>query len=399
MLAIRAVVRQSDGSTRMVKRVAASLDGFRDGIEGEGGTLLRVLSADKADDGPQTLSRRELIDFLEGLSTLVVAGLTLQQALDVAATLPGSPRVALATGAVREDLRKGIQFSLSLGLRIRGLPPLVSGLAGIGEATGRLDQVLPPLVAYLRQSHRLREKLVSASLYPALILALGFGGVIALMTLFIPQLERSLLSGNAAMAEGLRDGFSSLRAILGVIGAVLAAPIVALAAYRLARRRNPAAAARIERLLFRVPAAGAVARTSQLLGLSFSLELLGQNNIRLDDALGQAARSLWSVALGDLAVSAAQAVRQGVPLSRALSQGGILPAHFLRWIQIAEQTGKPAQAFSQLRLFFERELDRQLSRVMALIEPLLIALIGAVMIAAIVTVVLPLFSVYSGGLK
>jgi type II secretory pathway component PulF len=399
MLEIKALVRPAKGPPQRITTWASSLEGFREELEEQGGDLLELVTVREHDDGPQRFSAVELIDFLEGVATLSGAGLTLQHALDVAVLLRSTPRISMITRGIRDDLQKGTSLGASLSARIRGLPPLVAGMIGIGEKTGRLDQVLPPLVAYLKLMHRMREKLVSASLYPALIIVLGLAGVMALLFFVIPQLERSLSLGNTPAGDTLTAGFTNLRLILGAIGVSLGVPVLAFAAYRLSRHRGTGLACRLESLLFKVPVIGNIIRTTQLQALSFSLELLSANNVRLDEALGYASASLWSLSLRDLLENAAADLQRGVSLSQALDREGGLPEYFIRWIQIAEQTGKASHAFGQLRAYYERELDKQMSRVMTMIEPLLIALIGVLLVAAIVTVVLPLFSVYSMGLK
>lgn len=390
------LIRQNDG--QILKRVfiVDGLDELRETIARERCELLQMISMHEVEIINTHLSGAELIRFFETVSTLISSGLNLQQTMDIVSVLQNDAKTEQIVRSIRGDISKGMLFYEALTRAIPGLPPLVSGMIRIGEKIGYLDSVLTHLLNYMRLMQAMREKMVSAAMYPALIVVMVVFGVIGLAVFFIPQLEKSL-SGSSVMAATIKAGFVNLRIGMVVSSILVAIPVGIFVLYRVSKTRSPNIAASIEQMVYRLPLVGLVVTTSQLLTLSYSLEVLSKSSVQLDESLRLSAESGSSVAYRQALGAAAGDLKNGMALSMALDRQKLFPVYFIRWVQIAEQTGKVTQVFGQLRQYYEKELDKQISRVMVMVEPVLIALIGGALLSVIVTIVLPLFSMYSMG--
>jgi type II secretory pathway component PulF len=124
------------------------------------------------------------------------------------------------------------------------------------------------------------------------------------------------------------------------------------------------------------------------------METLTDSGVTVETALREAAEVFHNAALRDATLSLSTKVSAGVPLSAGLTDSAVFPGRLAIWAAIGERTGNAAGVFSQLRVYYEEDVNRWVERFMTLIEPALIVVVGVAMLILVVTFVVPLFGVF-----
>jgi type II secretory pathway component PulF len=337
---------------------------------------------------------RLIVDLTELLALTLAAGLSLRDALEVAETVftrgEGNELVAL----LRERLSRGESLSGALAAAGGGFPPLYAGMVRVGERIGSLEQVFARLAAYLRQRQAFRDRFSSALIYPAIVLGVAVASAVFVVAVLFPRLREifgQVGPGAAANVESLMRGLGAgLVAAAAATAVLLALAIGALAA----RRRGGRLAVRIDRALLVAKPASALLLRREMLNFAFAMEALTGAGVGVEEALAEGAGVLANRALAEEARAVRERLLRGGRLSEAFAAGGLFPERVVQWTAIAERTGHVEKVFGQLRAYYQREVDKWIDRLMALVEPVLVAGIGILVVLFVVFFVLPVFSLY-----
>jgi len=337
---------------------------------------------------------RLILDLTELLALTLAAGLSLRDALEVAQTVFSRGEANELVTVLRERLSRGESLSGALAAAGSGFPPLYAGLVRVGERIGSLDPVFNRLAAYLRQQMALRDRFRSALIYPAIVLGVAAGSAVFIVAVLFPRLREvfaQLGPGAAGNVESLMRGLgASLVAVAAVAGGLLALALAALAA----RRRGGRLAVRIDRALLAVKPVSALLARREMLSFAFAMEALTGAGVGVEEALAEGAGVLANRALAEEALAVRRRLLRGERLSEAFAAGGLFPERVAQWTAIAERTGHVEKVFGQLRAYYQREVDTWIDRLMALVEPVLVAGLGILIVLFVVFFILPVFSLY-----
>jgi general secretion pathway protein F len=161
-----------------------------------------------------------------------------------------------------------------------------------------------------------------------------------------------------------------------------------------ARRRGGGLAIRIDRFLLAVPLVSTFLGQREMLNFSFAMEALTAAGVGVEEALAEGAGVMTNLALAQEVRALRERLLRGERLSEAFAASKLLPERIAQWMAIGERVGHVEKVFGQLRAYYQREVDKWIDRLMALIEPALIAGLGILIIAFVVLFILPVFSLY-----
>jgi general secretion pathway protein F len=269
-------------------------------------------------------------------------------------------------------------------------PDIFRATVGAGEQSGRLDSVLEKLADYAEARDALKQKILAALIYPVLLTIVALAVVAGLLTWVVPQivgvfqnLHQSLpLATRALMALS-----AFMRAWGWMLGILL---IVAIVGAGFALRRE---SLRYRGLAFRlrVPLVGRLTRAANTARATRTLALLADSAVPLLDALGIAAHVVPNLPKRDAMRRAAFKVREGSAFSRALGESGLFPPVALRLIASGERSGELARMLGEAATQQQRELDRWLGALTAILGPAVILLVGAMVLFIVLAILLPIF--------
>ena len=330
-----------------------------------------------------------LLLFNQELLTLLDAGLLVVEALDVQAEKETRAEVRGLIRSVLGSLSEGSSLSDALELHQHAFPPLYVETLRSGERSGNLSQALRRYIGYQTQMDQFRKKIVAASVYPLLLIAVGSLVVIFLLAYVIPRFSQILnetgseLSFASRLLLNVGESINRHGAAFGVIFVVvITATLVGLS--------RPAFRAWLLEGSWNVPMLGERMRVFQLSRFYRSLAMLLNAGIPLLSALRQVGGMLDVRMQKKLAI-ARHAVSTGQLLSQALEESGLSTVIASRLLRVGERSGQMGSMLERVAEFHEEELNRWIDWASRLFEPLLMAFIGVVIGAIIVLMYMPIF--------
>nr|PZN01440.1 MAG: type II secretion system protein [Pseudomonadota bacterium] len=328
-----------------------------------------------------------LLLFAQELLALLSAGLSLVEVIETMIEKEQRPEARKLLMDVRAALFEGRSFSQALEAHPSSFPTLFVATVRAAERTGDLPEALARYIDYHQRIDQVRKKIVSASIYPAVLIAVGglvtlfllgyvvprFAGIYADSGQSLPFLSRLLIDwGNLLNAHG---------------GAVLAIATALVAGTIYLFMRAPALLARLAQ---RIPSVGARMRVYQLARFYRTLGMLLRGGTPLVPALTMVAGLLPAAMRASLG-AATQRIREGTSISAAMDAEGLATPVALRMLRVGEKSGDMAQMMERIAVFHDEELARWIDWFTKLFEPLLMALIGVVIGAIVVLMYLPIF--------
>jgi type IV pilus assembly protein PilC len=328
------------------------------------------------------------------LATLLGAGLPLLQALEVLAD-QGETRLREVLRELAREIRDGRRFSEALGRYPELFPPLYRGIVSTGETTGRLDQALERLAAFLERDIEFRKKIRDVLIYPAMVLTMA-GVVLAIFLIYIiPAFERVYHRAGSSLPLLTRLLMTWSHAAR--LGLPLAVPVGALLFLPQARRWiQQTCGVFVQRAVYRLPHAGAVAHTALLGRFAHSMAMMLQSGVPLLSALDVAGAIGGPPEFGSMVEGLKRSVIRGRRLSDAMRTTGWFTPMFLRMVSVGEETGRLDLMVARTAVILDREFETRMRRFLTVLEPILILLVGAVVGIILLALYLPMFGLARG---
>jgi general secretion pathway protein F len=370
---------------------AADARAVRDRLRADGLTPTAVAAA-PADDSPLQRTRlpaASLALLTRQLASLVQSGMPLDQALVAVHEQADDAPARKLVDAIRSQVLAGESLPAALSRFPRTFSPLYRGLIAAGTETGRLPDVLARLADYLDARLALRQKFVVALIYPALVTVIAIGVIAVLVTYVVPQVvsvyqqSRQTLPLLTRALIATSDFFRATGWLW--LAAVAATAIAFIVALRRERSRE-----RLHSVLLRVPGVGRLAASLDTARYASTLAILVGSGTPLLRALDAATGVVRMLPLARAARTASSLVREGVSLSRALKEQRVFPPVLIHLIANGEQSGALAPMLERAAAELERDAERRLAWVAALIQPTLIVAMGAIVLVLVLAVMLPI---------
>ncbi|HSV84195.1 MAG TPA: type II secretion system F family protein [Ramlibacter sp.] len=345
------------------------------------GTPMALLGAPRA--------RFPLLLFSQELLALLQSGLPLVESIETLLEKEMRGAVSAALDAMLAGLREGRSLSAVLESQPAVFPELYVALLRAAERTSDLDQALVRYIAYRQQSDALRSKLVSASIYPVILLVTGGLVVLFLLGYVVPRFSGVFdeAGDKLPLASRLLIEWGALvQGHAGLLAGMMLAMVVAV----IAAARHPAVVAAVSRALWRSPAVGERLKIFQLARFYRSLSMLLRGGIPVLSAM-QMCRDLLSPAVRLGLDAAMLQVREGKGLTDSLAAHGLTTAVANRMLRVGERTGNLGEMAERIAVFHEEEIGRWADWLTRLIGPLLMLVIGVVIGLIVVLMYLPIF--------
>lgn len=329
--------------------------------------------------------------FVQELMSLMRAGLPLPEVLALAADRPANPELGQVIGSVLKDVQEGMLFSQACANHPDIFDSLFIAALRTGEKTGELPAVLARYRDYLRRRVALRKKISQALAYPvflliALVTILGvlFGFVMPRFVSMYANFDAKLPAPTQWLLSAV-EHFPIIAAICTVIG------VLVWMAWR-SFISAPAGRLKIDRWKLHAPLTGATERTSMFAHFARALATLLAGGTPLLEALRIVQESIPNRACALQIAEVADKITQGESLAKAVRMAGLLPETAIKMIQVGEASGGLDSMLAEVAQFYEDALENSLARLMALIEPALVLLMGLMIGGIIIVMYLPIFN-------
>jgi type II secretory pathway component PulF len=338
-------------------------------------------------------SRSVILGFTEIMASLLNAGLTVRDSLELCASITPDAKTADLSRGLSRGVVRGVPFHQTLKIYGSTFSPLYQALVRLGEKTGSVARVFSRMSAYLRTEKRIRRKIWNALLYPIVVLFTTVIGCAAIAFYIMPQMT-AIFSSLSVGGGGLETEIERLYNSMFVSGIFTATIITAGIFIYVLYKTSDRSALKIDRTLLFIPVFGSFIRSLQTLDFSFAMEMLTGSGITVGNALRESAEVAGNRAYREAIMAVYSSLLKGNPLSGAFADKKEFPGYVGTWIAVGERTGTVEKVFSQIRDYFQSDVEHGSERMMGLLEPGLILIIGVIVILLIVQFVLPVFSLY-----
>ncbi|MGE4073211.1 MAG: type II secretion system inner membrane protein GspF [Lysobacterales bacterium] len=323
-------------------------------------------------------------------ATLVRAGLPLDEALSALAEQSGDARAQRMLVAVRSKLMEGRTLADCLGDFPESFPELYRSAVAAGEQSGKLDRVLERLAGFLEERQQIGQRVIAALIYPALLSLVAFAIVAGLLGYVVPQVVGVFEQLQTELPWPTRM-LLAMSAFVRTFGPwLLIAAVGALVAFRLALAR-PAFRTRWHALLMRLPLIGKLLRAQDTARFSRTLSIATAASVPLLEALRLGSATLTLLPLREAISAAIARVREGGSLSRALAESGRFPPLLTRLVGSGEKSGELEPMLDHAADLQEKQVQGALGAFVAILEPLLIVVMGALVLFMVLAILLPIF--------
>jgi general secretion pathway protein F len=319
----------------------------------------------------------QLLIFTEQLGHLLKAGMTLDEGLSILEKRLKQPRLQQMTHALHQALVDGRSFSQALRDFPKVFPPIYVNLVAAGEASGALPDILTRLVEHLMQAKNLRDRVQQALIYPAFLALAGMALITLFITFMVPQLVGFMSQNGGALPLPTQILLGVNHMITAYWWLVLVIVMGIAIGFRAFVRTDEG---RIgwDRFRLLIPGYGRVIRHRYYAQFSRTLGTLMENGVPLLRAIDLVAEIAGNRYLEVKMAEVRRDVIDGATLSTALTKQKLFPDLFTDMMAVGEQTGHFSQTMQTIADVYERELDRTVKTISALIPPVIIVLIAVV---------------------
>ena len=355
-----------------------------------------VLSTDLRLPRRRKIKQDQFVIFNQQFVTLIHAGLPIIQALELLLKRQRNPFFRTVLQDVRDRVRGGELLSEAFEAQ-KVFPKVYTTTLLAGEKSGNLEEVLGRYIAFQRLALSFRKKLVSSLVYPVLLVVMMVVMLTFLITFVVPQF--------ANLYNQLGVELPPLTTVMLAIGlnAQHYAPYIALtlilAGFLLWRwMKSDAGAVQMDRLKLKTPLLGDIWLKYQVAVFSRMLSTLLSGGLPLVPALETAGESMQSHLIAHGVRGASIRVREGQPLARSLEAASVFPQMSVEMIEVGESTGSLPAMLNSVAEFYEEDVTNALATALALIEPVILVVMGIVVAFVLISLYLPIFSLGAGGL-
>lgn len=344
---------------------------------------------------PVKLKRVQLILFTEELADLLDGGLQIDQALRVIQERQESPSVRRVAGILREQLREGSTVAKALKKASPSFDDLYCNLAAAGEVSGSLAPILRRLSANLQVIAELQSKVTQAMIYPAFLIGACVVLMVVFMTFMVPQITDLLAKSGQKlpMATQILIKFNSF---MGQWWWVILTILVAAGLLFKAYIGTPKGRLWWHEAKLKLPLAGPVMATRFYAQFAHSLGNLISNGVPLLNGIRLVSKISVNVFIQELLAKVTAMVSEGATLSGALRKVGHFPMLLVDMIAVGEQTGHLGKSLEKSASRYDKELDKKIKRMTAMISPVIIIFMAVIVGLVAYSIVSAIFQSVSG---
>jgi general secretion pathway protein F len=337
------------------------------------------------------LSSKELAMITRQFATLLAAGLPVEEALNAVTEQSEKQKVKGLILSVRSKIMEGHALASALREHPESFSALFCATVAAGEKSGHLEKVLLRLADYTEQQWHMQQKLKTAMIYPAMIVLVAVSIVGFLLEYVVPKM--------IAVYGGLNQSLPFLtKVLIGIsdfatsFGFYLLLLIVAgFFIWRRALKRSVTLRQKMHRALLRLPLIGYAIKTADTARFSRTLSILSASGVPVLEAMTISAQLITTIPIRDAVEEAVLRVREGAAIHLALKQTTFFPPMSVHMIASGEASGQLEGMLERVAQTQEDEIIRLIDVALALFEPAIILIMGAIVLFIVLAVLLPIF--------
>ena len=358
---------------------------------GSGGGGARARSGGLFSKKPRA-SKTEVVLFTRQLSTMISAGISLLESIEVLTEQAETPGMKACCATLAAELRGGSDLSKAMTMCPKVFSPLYVSMVTAGEASGQMDVILQRLADYVEASEELKREIKSAMTYPVISLVLVLSITAFLMIGVVPGFKEvfdglgaelpALTKTTLAVSDWLRAKWYLCFVFMGA--AVFGFTVL---------KKTPKGALMLDHVALRLPIFGPLTRKVCLARFSRTFSTLVRSGVPIMGTLEIVAQTAGNQVIANVVHASRDSVRNGNMLSEPLSKSTVFPPMVVRMIAIGEKSGALEALLEKIAEFYDSQVKATIKSLTSLIEPLLICFMGGIVGVVILSVFLPILNI------
>jgi len=339
-------------------------------------------------------NRNIILEFTEIMTSLLKSGLTVQDSVSLCASIASDPKTIWLCKSIHRSLESGLPFHKALEMHSPSFSSLYQSLVKLGEKTGSVEIVFQRMSVYLRNEKKIRGKIGNVIWYPAFVLAASLFGCAAIIAFIMPGMAEVFTAFRAGTDEDIMLELARVYNSVWIMTFIFILILLCVFGSFILYKTSSRFAYLFDKLLLKMPLFGGYVKAIQTMDFSFAMEMLTGSGINVHTALSETALIIRNRAFAKAAAEVHSMLLKGEALSKAFASFNEFPPYISTWVAVGEKTGAAGSVFSQIRGYFQEDVERMSEKLMNLLEPCLILTVGLVVLFMIMQFLLPLFSLY-----
>lgn len=333
----------------------------------------------------------DILVFARQLATMLEAGITLLRSLDVILSQVESKTLKSVLTQVRADVEQGRSLSSSLGKHPKYFSQFWVSLVEVGEASGTMSQVLEKLATFMEQQAAFRSIIISAIIYPCILLFVCVGAIGFFAFYVGPKFEAIYIS----MGKELPAFTKLLLGVFKFIKEKIIIIVIGCIALSFAFRQYIKTAVgqmQFEKFIYGLPTFGMITKKIVVERFASQMSILIESGVPILYALEISEKLVENRTCGLIIADIRASVREGKMLAEPMEASGFFPPMAVQMIKVGEETGELSKMLNHISNFFQREVEAFMKRFGTMIEPIMLLVMGGVIGTIVLAMFLPMFS-------
>ena len=341
--------------------------------------------------GGGKITTGDIAIFSRQLATMLAAGIPLVQSFEIVGNGHENAAMQKLILSVKGDVEGGSSLAEALAKQPLYFDDLFVSLVEAGEQAGALETLLDKIATYKEKTEAIKKKIKKALTYPAAVLVVAFIVTTILLIFVIPSFE-DLFKGFGADLPTFTRMVIDLSAFVRSEGVIIATMIgAAIGAFLYFKKRSRAFRHFLDRLALKVPIIGPIMQKASIARYARTLSTMFSAGVPLVEAMESVAGATGNIVFEQAVLRMRDEVSTGQRLQQAMENTDLFPNMVIQMIAVGEESGSLDQMSAKVADFYEEEVDNAVDNLSALLEPMIMAILGVLVGGLVVAMYLPIF--------
>lgn len=337
------------------------------------------------------ITPKDVAILMRQLATMMSSGVPLVQSFEIIGKGHDNPAMRELVGAIRNDLEAGTPMARSLANHPKYFDPLTCNLVEAGEQAGILEDILNKIATYKEKTERIKAKVKKALTYPSAILIMAFIITAVLMIFVVPVFAELFGSMGAELPAMTKFVVNLSNFFVGYWWALFGTVGGAAYGFLQAKKRSVKFQESLERLSLKLPIIGNILNKAAVARYARTLSTMFAAGVPLVETLDSVAKAVGNVVYRNAIFQMRDQVSTGVSLTDSMNQAGVFPSMVNQMVGIGEEAGSLDSMLAKVADFYEEEVDDAVDNLSALMEPMIMAVLGVLIGGLVIAMYLPIF--------
>ncbi len=341
----------------------------------------------------KAVSVREMSVFCRQFESVLNAGVTVVEALDMLSEQTENKPFANAIAEVRDSVQRGETLAVAMAEHPKIFPNLMVQMVAAGESSGGLDKAFSRVGSQFEKEAHLKGLIIKSAIYPVILILVIIVVVAIMMIKIVPTFTEQFdevggkLPGITLAVMGVSDFFvHSWYFIVAIIAGI--------AIFIHAWKKTESGAHILGKFILKVPLVGPLSIKTASSRMTRTLSTLMGSGVQLVDALGLVTEMMGNAVVKQALKDATEEVSRGIPLSKPLADSGVFPPMVYHMIEIGEETGNMEDMLDKVAAYYDEEVESATEALLAAMEPLIIIVMAVIVVPIVLAIMMPMYSLY-----